>query len=230
MEERQAVTTRTLMKTAVKIITSPTTFFREMPKCGGFSGPFAFLVMMGVINGLVTAALGMFDMASNPIFSTGMTMVYIVLYPFAELSHTPILSTGMAVASIILYPLAYAVLGFAGAGLAYAVWKIMGSRESYETTYCCVAFLAAFMPLTTLLLAIPYAGLLVSVVLLTWLYVLISREVHGIKAARAWVVFGLIGLVLFFMGLGADIRAQDINKTMALLNASDSASLDHRSQ
>jgi hypothetical protein len=36
--------------------------------------------------------------------------------------------------------------------------------------------------------------------------------------------------VLFFMGLGADIRAQDINKTMALLNASDSASLDHRSQ
>jgi hypothetical protein len=228
MEEKKAVTTKTLMQTAVRVITSPTTFFREMPKCGGFSGPFTFMVMMGVINGLVTAALGLFDMASNPIFSTGMTMVYIVLYPFAELSHTPILSTGMAVASIILYPLAYAVLGFAGAGLVYAVWKMMGSRESYETAYCCVAFLAAFMPITTLLLVIPYAGLVASVVLLTYLYVLISREVHGIKASKAWVVFGLIGLVLFFMGLGADMRAQDIDKTMAILNAPDSASLNHR--
>jgi len=228
MEEKKAVTTKTLMQTAVRVITSPTTFFREMKKCGGFSGPFTFMVMMGVINGLVTAALGLFDMASNPIFSTGMTMVYIVLYPFAELSHTPILSTGMAVASIILYPLAYAVLGFAGAGLVYAVWKMMGSRESYETAYCCVAFLAAFMPITTLLLVIPYAGLVASVVLLTYLYVLISREVHGIKASKAWVVFGLVGLVLFFMGLGADMRAQDIDKTMAILNASDSASLNHR--
>jgi hypothetical protein len=230
MEGKKAVTTRTLMQTAVKIITSPATFFREMPKCGGFSGPFTFMVMMGVINGLVTAALGLFDMASNPIFSTGMTMVYIVLYPFAELSHTPILSTGMAVASIILYPLAYAVLGFAGAGLVYAVWNMMGSRESYETAYCCVAFLAAFMPITTLLLVIPYAGIVASVVLLTYLYVLISREVHGIKTARAWVVFGFIGMVLFFMGLGADMRAQDIDKTMAVLNATNSAAVDHRSR
>jgi hypothetical protein len=230
MEEKKAVTVTELMQTAVKVITSPAAFFREMPKSGGFSLPLAFMVMMGVINGLVTAALGLFDIASNPIFSTGMMMVSIVLYPFAELSHTPILSTGMAIASIMLYPLAYAVLGFAGAGLVFAVWKIMGSRESYETAYCCVAYLAAFMPVTTLLLVIPYAGLLVSVALLTYLYVLISRKVHGIEFTRAWVVFGLIGVMLFFMGIGVDIRAQDVRKKIGdLKKTSDSASLDHRS-
>jgi len=231
MEEKKAVTVTALMQTAVKVILSPAAFFREMPESGGFSLPLAFMVMMGVINGLVTAALGLFDVASNPIFSTGMTMVSIVLYPFAELSHTPILSTGMAIASILLYPLAYAVLGFAGAGLVFAVWKILGSRESYETAYCCVAYLAAFMPITTLLLVIPYWGLLVSVALLTYLYVLISRNVHGIKVARAWLVFGLIGVVLFFMGIGADIRAQDVRKKIVdLEKTTDSASLDHRSE
>jgi len=230
MEEKEAVMASALMRTAVKVITSPTTFFEDMPKSGGFSAPLAFLVMMGVLNGLVTAALGLFDMASNPIFSTGMTMVSIVLYPFAVLSPTPILSTGMAIASIILYPLAYAVLGFAGAGLVFAVWKILGSHKSYETAYSCVAYLAAFMPITTLLLVIPYGGLLVSIVMLTYLYVLISRAVHGIQVARAWVVFGLIGVVLFFMGLGADIRAQDCNKKMADMKSTDSASLDHRSR
>jgi hypothetical protein len=231
MEEKKAVTVTALMQTAVKVITSPAAFFREMPKSGGFSLPLAFMVLMGVINGLITAALGLFDVASNPIFSTGMMMVSIVLYPFAELSHTPILSTGMAIASIMLYPLAYAVLGFAGAGLVFAVWKIMGSRESYETAYCCVAYLAAFMPITTLLLVIPYAGLLVSVALLTYLYVLISRKVHRIEVTRAWVVFGLIGVMLFFMGIGADIRAQDVRKSIVdLEKTTDSASLDHRSR
>ena len=230
MEEKKAVTVTALMKTAVKVITSPAAFFREMPKSGGFTLPLAFMVTMGAINGLVTAALGLFDMASNPIFSTGMMMVSIVLYPVAELSHTPIMSTGMAIASVMLYPLAYAVFGFAGAGLVFAVWKIMGSSESYETAYCCVAFLAAFMPITTLLLVIPYAGLLVSVALLTYLYVLISRNVHRINVTRAWVVFGVIGVVLFFMGIGADIRAQDFNKKMAVLKTTDSVSLDHRSR
>jgi 4-hydroxybenzoate polyprenyltransferase len=107
----------------------------------------------------------------------------------------------------------------------------MGSRESYETAYCCVAYLAAFMPITTLLLVIPYAGLLVSVALLTYLYVLISRKVHRIEVTRAWVVFGLIGVMLFFMGIGADIRAQDVRKSIVdLEKTTDSASLDHRSR
>jgi len=230
MEEKEALNVTALLKTAVKVIISPETFFREMPKHGGFSAPLAFMVTMGVINGLVTAALGLFEMASNPIFCTGMTMVSIILYPFAELSPTPILSTGMAIASVMLYPLAYAVLGFAGAGLVFAVWKILGSSESFETAYRCVAYLAAFMPITTLLLVIPYGGLLVSIVLLTYLYVVISKEVHRINTVKAWAVFGLIGVVLFFMGLGADIRAQDRNKKMTGAKTAEPASLDKRFQ
>jgi hypothetical protein len=94
-----------------------------------------------------------------------------------------------------------------------------------------VAYLAAFMPITTLLLVIPYAGLLVSVALLTYLYVLISRKVHRIEVRRAWVVFGLIGVMLFFMGIGADIRAQDVRKKIGdQEKTTDSASLNHRSR
>jgi hypothetical protein len=230
MEQKKAFTVTGIIRTAVKVITSPATFYREMPKSIGFTVPFTFMVMMGLVNGLVTAALGLFGMTSNPIFSTGVTMVSLVLYPFTSLSPTPILSTGMAIASIMFYPLAYAVLGFGGAGLVYAVWKILGSSETFETAYGCIAYLSAFMPITTLLLVIPYWGLIICIALLTYLYVLISREVHVIKAAKAWGVFGLIGIVLFFMGLGADIRVQEYNKKMADMKTDHSASVDHNSR
>lgn len=230
MEKKNEVTIMGLAKTAVRVVTSPAAFFREMPKRPGFAEPLAFMVMMGLINGTVTGALGLFDIASNHIFSTGMSIMSLILYPFIELAPTTIMSTGMAIAAMLLCPLAYAVFGFAGAGLVHAVWKALGSREPFETAYGCVAYLSAFMPITTLLMVMPYAGILICIVLLTYLYVLISKEVHGIAGTRAWVVFGLIGVMLFFIGLGADIRSQDNRKKMAGLKTTGYASLDHRSR
>ncbi len=219
MVEKKAVTVAELAKTAFKILRSPAAFFREMPKRSGFSLPFAFMVMMGMINGIVIGALGLFDIAGNFIFSTGVAIMSLVLYPFLELSPTPIMSTGMAIAAMVLCPLAYAVFGFAGAGIVHAVWRLLGSRESFETAYDCVAYLSVFMPITTLLLVVPYGGLLICVALITYLYVLISREVHRVSAWKAWVTFGLIGAMLFLIGFGADFRAQQFKKKTAGLDA-----------
>ncbi len=219
MVEKTGVTIASLVKIAFKIIRSPAAFFREMPKKAGFTAPFAFMVMMGVINGIVIGALGLFNIASNFIFSTGMAIMSLVLYPFLEMAPTPIMSTGMAIAAMVLCPMAYAVFGFAGAGLVYAAWRLLGSRESFETAYDCVAYLSVFMPITTLLLVVPYGGLLISVALITYLYVLISKEVHGVVVWKAWITFGVIGALLFLIGFGADIRLQEFKKRTAGMDA-----------
>src|SRR3990172_1643316 len=172
-----------MLQTAIKVVTSSAAFFREMPKTGGYQEPLLFMVIMGVVNGIVTAVLGIFGLAL-------------------------IFSVGMAIASIIIYPVMYAVFGFIGAAFVFAVWKLMSSAEPYETAYPCVAYIAAFMPLVSIINVIPYVGVLASLALLTWIYVLASVEAHKLPVQKSWLVFGIIGAALFLMSLGAGMASR----------------------
>lgn len=183
--EQKGIDVSAMLQTAVKVVTSPADFFREMPKTGGYKEPLLFMVLMGALNGLVTAVLGIF----------GLAMVF---------------STGMAIASIIIYPVMYAVFGFIGAALVFVIWKLMGSAEPYETSYRCVASIAAFMPITSILNVIPYIGVLASLALLTWIYVLASVGTHKLPAQKSWLVFGIIGAALFLMSLGAGMASRSM--------------------
>jgi len=46
-------------QTAIRIITQPAAFFREMPKTGGFVEPLIFMVVIGVVSGLIQAVLSL---------------------------------------------------------------------------------------------------------------------------------------------------------------------------
>ncbi len=162
-------------RTAVKVILSPAAFFREMPKTGGYGEPLLFMIAMGVVTGILTDILGLLKLAT-------------------------IFSTGMAIAAIIVIPVVYGVLGFIGAAIAFVIWKFMGSLEPYETAYRCVAYIAAFMPVVTVIDAVPYAGWLAVVALVTYVYVSASIETHKIPVPRAWTVYGIIGAVLLISG------------------------------
>lgn len=185
--EKKGIDFAAMLQTAVKVVTSPADFFREMPKTGGYKEPLLFMVLMGAVNGLVTAVLGLFGLAF-------------------------VFSTGMAIASIIIYPVMYAVFGFIGAALVFVVWKLMGSPENYETSYRCVASIAAFMPITSILNVIPYIGVPASLVLLTWIYVLASVGTHKLPAQKSWLVFGIIGAALFLMSLGAGMASRTVQQ------------------
>ena len=108
--EKKGTAAAELIRTALKVITTPAAFFREMPKTGGFVEPLLFLIAVGAVTGVVTAMLGLMGLAN-------------------------IFSTGMAVAAVLLVPAAYAVLGFLLAAVAHVLWKLLGSQETYETAY-----------------------------------------------------------------------------------------------
>ena len=56
METKNIINLTEIRDTAIKVLTSPSEFFREMPKTGGFVEPLIFMVVMGIIGGLLNLA------------------------------------------------------------------------------------------------------------------------------------------------------------------------------
>ena len=170
-------------KTAMSVLTSPSAFFREMPKTGGFVEPLIFMVIMGIISGLIQ------------------TILSIVGLHFAG-------GIAMGVASIILFPIVIAIGGFIGAAILFVIWMLLGSKESYETAYRCGAYISVLMPIMTVLGLIPYLGSAVGIALYVYFLVVASMEVHKIPSQKAWLVFGIIGAILIILNISGQITAR----------------------
>lgn len=175
--------------TVVKVITNPAGFYREMPKTGGFITPLIFMIAMGVVGGLLRAVLSVIGL-------------------------NPMGGFGIAIASVILVPIFVAIFGFISAAIVYIIWKVIGSKESYETAYRCVAYAGAIVPITTVLNVIPYVGSILGLVWITYLMVVASTEVHQIVAKKAWIVFGTVCAVLSLMMLGAEFAGRRMASEM----------------
>jgi hypothetical protein len=169
--------------TVIEVITRPADFFRRLPRTGGFLPPLIFMVVLGTFSGLITSLLAL-----------------------AGLGPAGGLATGLA--AVILMPVMVAIFGFIGAAVLFAIWKIMGSRESFETVYRGMAYTAAIMPVTTVLNLIPYLGSIIGLAWMTFLLVVISIEVHAIKAKTAWAGFGAICAIFALISLSAEVASR----------------------
>lgn len=188
MEEKQTkhIDFAAIPQTAARVVTSPAAFFMVMQKTGGFIEPLVFMVIMGVVSGIIQAVL--------------------------SILHLNVMG-GMAagVASIIIIPIVIAIFGFVSAGIAFVIWKIMGSQESYETAYRCVAYTSAISPITTILGIIPYLGSAIGILIGTYYIVIASVEAHKIPAKKAWTVFGIIAAVFILLSLSAQFAARRLS-------------------
>jgi hypothetical protein len=173
-------------QTAVKVVTSPAAFFRGMQKSGGFIEPLVFMVVMGLVSGIIQAVLSILHLNMVGGVAAG-------------------------VASIIILPVAIAIFGFVSAGISFVIWKIMGSQESYETAYRCVAYAGAISPITTLLGIVPYLGSALGILIGTYFIVIASVEVHRIPQKKAWTVFGIIAAVLILLSLSGQFAARRLS-------------------
>jgi hypothetical protein len=180
-------------QTAINVVTKPSEFFQGMPKTGGFLEPLVFAVVMGVVVGIIQAVLGLVGLGAAGGYGGG----------------------GMSGFSMILFmPIAAAIGSFIGAAILFVIWKLMGSQENYETAYRCGAYLMALSPITTILSAVPYAGGLVSMAIFTFYIVIASVHVHNLPSQKAWLVFGIIGVVLAFGGLYSEYKARNMMSEM----------------
>jgi hypothetical protein len=170
-------------QTAINVLTSPSEFFREMPKTGGFVEPLVFMIAMGVVAGLLQSILSVLR------FHVGAGMA-------------------MGLGSVIILPIMIGIFGFVGAAILFLIWKLTGSQESYETAYRCGAYIGVLTPISVLLHLIPFVGAAASVFLMTFFLVTASVAVHNIPSRKAWLVFGIIGGLLVFFSVSAEFAAR----------------------
>lgn len=181
--EKEGFDLKEIVETAIKVLTSPQTFFREMAKRGGYVKPLIFMIVMGVVGGLIQSLFNIIGLR----VATGLAM---------------------GVASIILVPIVIAIFGFVGAAILYLIWKLMGSQEEYETAYRCAAYISALTPITCVLGIVPYIGGAVGVALAMYFTIIASIEVHRIPSQKAWLVFGIIGAILILLNITGEISSR----------------------
>jgi len=172
---------------AIRLIVSPVEFFRTMPKSGGLLDPILFLV--------VTVMIGV-----------------IVTFVESFVKHgVGIYGLGMLVGALIITSLIAIILSFFVAGILYAIWSFMGSNESYETSYRCMAYMQAIVPIAILISAVPYLGL---ICIAWWLYLMVTATmiVHNLPAKPAMLVFGIIavlGGLAYYSSVSSAIKAKE---------------------
>ena len=195
--EAKGIDFAAIPQTAIRVVTSPAAFFREMPKSGGFLEPLVFMVVMSVISGVLG---GVLHALSNIL---GLHLYTGVAVGFMAIVMMPVLA---AIGS--------AIFGFIAAGILFVIWKLMGSNEDYETAYRCTAYLAAITPITTVLGIIPYVGGAIGLVVMLYYLVTASVETHGIPLRKAWIVFGIIIAVFVVLNVSAQITARRFARNM----------------
>lgn len=160
---------------ALAVITSPRQFYQRMEKTGGFGQPLVFLIVLGVLSGLVQGGESLVGLRPG--------------------------GAVIAAAVVVATPIIVAIFGFVAAGIVFVIWKVMGSQEPYETAYRCLAYSSAVAPINGVLGLIPFAGPALGFVWSTVLIVIASEEVHKVRPAVARVVFGGLCAVLIAMSL-----------------------------
>ena len=189
----------TVVAIARQVLLDPRSFFARLPKHGGYGEPVIFVGIMSVIAGVLGAVLSNF----TPLRIGGMTF---------------------AIESILVIPLAAIIGSFIAGGLMHAVWTRMGSRQDFETTYRCVAFSTAIIPVATLIAVLPYFGTLVVNIWWFWLMLLASVTVHGLDLRKSQYVLGALALVVILLNLSGektqrefDARDNEFNQQMGEL-------------
>ncbi len=178
----------TIPQTAIRVLTNPKGFFRELPKTGGYAEPLIFVVALGVVAGII-------QMVGHVLIIPGMSIF-------------------MAFGSMVFMPVAIAIGSFIGAAILFVIWKLMGSQENYETAYRSAAYLAALSPITTVIGFIPYLGTVISMLIGLYYIVIVSVEVHAIPGKKAWMVFGILTAILCLMSVSATYTARKFSREM----------------
>ena len=163
---------------ALKVITDPVGFYRQMPKTGGLIDPLMFMVVLAVLTGLVSAVFSIFGFGMAGAMAVGLLAVFVV-------------------------PVFVVIFGFVGSGIAFVIWKVMGSGEEFETAFRCVAYTAAVGPVIMVLGILPYVGTLATALWPMALLAVASIHVHGRSVQTSWAVFGALGVISALVNLGA---------------------------
>ncbi len=174
MSDNSGFDINSVINDAKRVLLEPAAFYRGMAKTGGYTEPLIYVVVMGFAAGVLATL--------TSIFGGGVRF-----------------GAGSGFFAMFLLPIVAVISSFISGTIMFVIWKLMGSNQAYETAWRCVAYSMAMFPVMMILQWIPYLGSVAGVIIIVWLMINASTEVHGIERKRAQLVLGVLGV---FMVLG----------------------------
>jgi hypothetical protein len=157
------------------VVLDPAGFFRTMPRSGGWQETLLFVFVMSLANAALRFALGLVFGLFGPEPSVAL---------FAGIFS--------AFAALVLVP----IVIVAAAGIAHVIWTLLGSKQPFEASLRCIAFMCALMPVQAVVQALPVVGIWLAIpVSLYGIYLFLpaSIEVHEIGRRKASIVVMAFG-------------------------------------
>ncbi len=190
-----------LVSSFIDVVVRPGKFYSSMSRRGGFGEPIKFFLVFSSI-GLMINIIGTS-----------------LIYGNLSLSYVPVLFFTLEAALF--------VGSFVAAMILHIVWKALGSKESYETSYRVFAYSAAISPFTSVIAFIPNVGIAISMVWVFILLIIASSKVHEIKQSLALAVWGLVGAFMIVLTLSYELGYK---KTISIMAKNDTQTLSQQSE
>jgi hypothetical protein len=177
------------LQTFKEVLLSPRKFYSEMDRMGGVGHPAGFFFLM-VLIGMIINVLGTVLLVGRPVVWS--------------------IPVTVAVFSVVIF-----LGGFVISFVLYLVWKVLGSKESYETAYRCFAYSSAISPFTSLIAFIPVVGVALCVAWIVVLLIVASEQVHALKPATARAFWAVVGLIIIVGTVAIEIQYRDTMFTLS---------------
>lgn len=183
MENQESLSSSSIINTQKRVIIEPSSFYQAMPVEGGFLAPTVFILAMSLLSALILGLWLLFGIGTAAAMFAGL-------------------------ASFVMLPIFTVIASFLGAAALFAIWKLMGSKTSYQAAFRCLAYSTAILPIVAIANLIPYLGQALSIVWGLWLMIIASEHVHQLEPQIPWRVFGVLGIVLLYLNLNAQYQAR----------------------
>jgi hypothetical protein len=181
--------------TARSVVLEPTAFYRTMPRDGGWNEPMLFLLSMAAASAVVHF------------------VAHAVLH-FGRGGALGVVAGGfMVLFSLFLIPLTVAF----GSVLVHVLWLVLGSKQSLETSFRCVAYSAALMPVQALAQSLPFVGAVAGIAVFlysAYLFVPASVEVHGLSRPKVLVAAAFLAGIPLMIALVLGVVAWKASRLM----------------
>ncbi len=171
---------------AIQLLGHPVVFFRTMPRTGNLLDPLLFIAVTVTVD-VILINIRYFSSHGAGMHDLALLTINLILVLLVALVASPF-----------------------AAGLLFAIWSLMGSDESYGTSFRCLAYTQVVIPFAILFSIVPYLGLL-GIAWWVILMVFASRDIHKLSIAQALKVFGTIGLVIslvYYNAVSSDLAAR----------------------
>jgi len=176
-----------------KFFVSPQSLYQNFEKEGGYLEPLVYIFIIYVL-------------------------VFILLLPYLFLKAPLAFSLPHLSFSFFVFIFILPIEIFISTAIAHLIWRFLGSKESFKTSFKCMA---SFAPLTLIGIVagyIPFLGRwlggIVYIFIGFYYIVLASVYVHNIDREKATKVFLSIAIVLALINITTNIRFTISNRKM----------------